>query len=146
MPLATRPNQTYEIVLSTDAGLPKEKQPVFIFRFLSIEEWEEIAKLDTAFEVSVDPVTMIDMAFQAIEKTLCGWRNMKKASGDEIPYDPKKLKSMVTLQEATELMQAAVAQRPSLEDKKKFDLQSGSDTEESVKAAKEPASAETNQQ
>ena len=113
---------------------------------MSIKDWEEIAKLDTAFDVAVDSLTMIDLAFQAIEKTLCGWRNMKKASGEEIPYEPKKLKSMVTLQEATELMQAAVAQRPSLEDKKKFDLPSDLGTAESAKDVKEPASAQTSQQ
>lgn len=146
MPLATRPNQTYEIVLSTDADLPKDKQPVFIFRYVSIEEWEEIASLDTAFDVATDPKIMIDLAFRAIKKTLCDWRNMKKVSGEVIPYKPEKLKTMVTLQEAVELMQAAVAQKPALEDKKKLDLPSDSGTAESVKDAKGPASAETNQQ
>jgi len=121
MPLATRPNATYKIVLSTDRDLPKEKQPVFVFRYLSILEWEGIAQLNDKFEEAGSGVEMINLAFQVIEKTLCGWQNMKTASGKEIPYKPKKLKSMVTLQEATDLMQAAVSQAPSLEDKKKLD-------------------------
>lgn len=146
MPLATRPNQKYEVVLSTDVDLPKEKQPVFIFRYLSIKKWEEIANLDTAFEVAADPVMMVDIAFQAIEKTLCGWRNMRTPAGEEIPYNPKELKAMVSMLEIIELMQAAVAQRPSLEDKKKFDLQSDSDTAESARPAKDSKNAGTGQQ
>ena len=39
MPLATNPNRKFEIVLKSDMSLPKEKQPVFIFRYLSVDEW-----------------------------------------------------------------------------------------------------------
>ena len=136
MPLATHPNATYKIVLSTDAHLPKDKQPIFIFRYLSVIDWEEIAKLNDKFETAANSIEMIDLAFQVIKSTLCDWRNMKTKSGKAISFNPKKLKSMVTLQEATELMQAAVAQRPSFEDKKKFDLQSDSSTERSAKIVK----------
>lgn len=137
MPLATRPNATYEMVLSTDANLPKNKQPVFVFRHLSILEWEEIAKLSDKFEAATDSVKMIDLAFEVIEKTLVNWQNMKTTSGKKIPFKLKKLKSMVSLQEATELMQAAVSQRPSFEDKKKLDSRLGSNMGRSVSPVKE---------
>lgn len=136
MPLATRPNATYEIVLSTDAHLPKNKQPVFVFRYLSIIEWEDIAKLNDKFESAGNAAEMIDLAFAVIKKSLNGWRNMKMVSGTQIPFNIKKLKSMLSLQETTELMQAAVAQRPSFEDKKKFDSPSASNTAKSAKTAK----------
>ncbi len=136
MPLATHPNATYETVLSTDAHLPKNKQPVFVFRYLSIIDWQGIAKLNDKFDTAANTAEMIDLAFQVIGKTLCDWRNMKTAAGKLIAYDPKKLKSMVTLQETTELMLAAVAQRPSVEEKKKLDSQSDSSTEQSAKTAK----------
>ncbi len=135
MPLATRPNATYELVLSTDAHLPKDKQPMFIFRYLNIIEWEEIAVLNDKFESSVNTREMINSAFQVIKKTLCDWRNMKTVSGEEIPYNPEKLKSMVTLQETTELMQAAVSQTPTVEDKKKSDSRSTSSMGKSAKGA-----------
>jgi len=144
MPLATRPNATYEIVLSTDEHLSNDKQPVFVFRYLSIIEWEEIARLNDKFEGAKDASEMIDLAFQVIKKTLCNWRNMKTTTGEQIPYDPEKLKSMVTLQEATELMLAAVSQRPSLEDKKKFDSQSQSSSGRRAKTAKGRKRAKTN--
>lgn len=146
MPLATHPNATYEIVLTTDAHLPKNEQPVFVFRYLNIIEWEKIAKLNDKFESTTDAVEMIDLAFQVIKKTLCGWRNMKALDKQDIGYNPEKLKSMVTLGEATELMMAAVGQRPSVADKKKLDLPSDSDTAGSAKDVKGPASAETSQQ
>ena len=136
MPLATRPNVTYEIVLSTDKHLPKDKQPVFVFRYLDIIAWEEIAKLNDKFERSNNTVEMINLAFQVIENTLCDWRNMKTVGDKNIPYNPKKLKSMVTLHEATELMQAAVSQTPSIEGKKKLDSPSDSNTAKSAKDAK----------
>ncbi|GAH55088.1 unnamed protein product [marine sediment metagenome] len=137
MPLATRPNAMYEVVLSSDAELPKENQPVFIFRYLSILEWEEIARLNDKFEKAGEATEMINLAFKVIEKTLHGWRNMKTPAGKEIAFDPKRLKSMLSLPETTELMQAAVSQRPSLMDKKKFDSPSASSTAKSAKTAKE---------
>ncbi len=136
MPLATRPDARYETVLTTDKHLPKDKQPVFVFRYLSVIEWQEIAKLNDKFEGTANADEMIDLAFQVIKKTLCSWRSMKTTTGKQIPYEPEKLKSMVTLQEATELMMAAVSQRPSLEDKKKFDSPSRSGSGKRVKTVK----------
>lgn len=137
MPLATHPNATYEVVLSTDSKLPKEKQPVFVFRYLSITDWEEVTKLNDKSSRSTDSKELIDMTFEIIKKTLCGWRNMKMPSGQKMSFNFKRLKSMVTLQEATELMQAGVSQRPSLGDKKKLDSRSRSNTAKDAKTAKD---------
>lgn len=145
MPLATRPNAKFEVVLSTDLHLPKEEQPVFIFRYTNCIEWEEIAALSDKFDASLETTEMLDLAFQVIDKTLCDWRKMKRPSGQTITFNLKKLKSMVTPAEATELMKAGVSQQPSVEDKKKLESPSISSTEQSAKNAKEPPSAETSQ-
>jgi len=120
--------------------LPKGKQPVFIFRYLSVDEWEKLAKLNDEFDETgkkdTNPVVMINLAFKAIKMALVGWRNMKTPKGKAIPFDLKKLKSMVTVGEATELMMAAVSQRPSFGDKKKFDLPSDFGTEQFAKTVK----------
>lgn len=137
MPLATHPDAIYEVVLSTDKHLPKDKQPVFVFRYLSVMEWQEIAKLNDKFEGTTNADEMIDLAFQVIKKTLRSWRNMTTAKGRKIPYDPEKLKTMVTLQEATELMMAAVSQRPSLESKKKLESPSRSGSGKRAKNVKD---------
>lgn len=144
MPLATRPNAKFEVVLSTDAHLPKKDRPVFVFRFLSCIEWEKIAALSDKFDIAGDAAAMLDLAFQVIKETLCNWRNMKTPSGKTIAYNFKRLKSLVSLAEATELMQAGVAQRPSVQDKKKFDLPSDLDTGKYVNPAPELINAETN--
>ena len=68
MPLATRPNATYKVVLSTDEHLPRDKQPVFIFRHLSIIEWETIAGLNDKFDMANDSKEMIDLAFDVIKR------------------------------------------------------------------------------
>ena len=143
MPLATHPGVTYDVVLSTDKDLPKKQQPVFVFRFLSILEWEIIAGLNDKFEASTDSPEMIKLVFSVITQTLCGWRKMVTPSGETISYNPDKLKSMVSLAEATELMQAAVSQRPTPSDKKKSDSQSPSSTDNSAKGAPARTSAKT---
>ena len=136
-PLATRPNATYEVVLSTDVDLPKAKRPVFVFRYVSLLEWEEIAKFDDEFQKATDANKMIELALKVIGLTLCNWRNMKMPDGKVVPYNQKKLKSLVSMKETTELMMAAVSQRPSEEDKKKLDLPSDSSSAKSAETAKE---------
>lgn len=146
MPLATHPNATYEIVLTTDIHLSEDERPVFVFRYVSVIEWEKIAKLNDKFESTTDAVEMINLAFEVIKKTLCSWRNMKTPNGQKIGYKFKNLKSMVTLGEATELMMAAVGQRPSVKDKKKLDLPSALDMAGSARDAKDLTNAETSRQ
>lgn len=136
MPLATRPNATYEVVLSTDREQPEADQPVFVFRYVSLLEWENIAKLDDEFQKATEAKKMIELALQVIGLTLDGWRNMKKPGGKEIPYDTKELKGLLSMNEVTELMIAAVAQRPGIEDKKKLDSPSQCSSEKSAKTAK----------
>jgi len=140
MPLATNPKARFEVVLNSDAGLPKDDQPVFIFRYLSVDEWEKLAKLNDEFDEAgkkdTNTVVMINLAFKAIKMALVGWRNMKVPKGKEIPFDLKKLKSMVTVGEATELMMAAVSQRPNFEAKKNFVSPSALGSGQSAKTAK----------
>lgn len=136
MPLATRPNATFEVVLSTDKDLPKAKQPVFVFRYVSIAEWEEIAKLSDKFDTSMDSSQMIEAALQVVKKLMVGWREMKTPAGQKIAFNVKKLKSLIGLGELTELMQAAVSQRPSTAVKKKSDSRSPSTMARVAKTAK----------
>ena len=136
MPLATHPNATFEVVLSTDEDLPKTKRPVFVFRYVSIAEWEEIAGLSDEFDEATDSKQMVDRAMQIIKKLLVGWRSMKTPGGQKIAFNIKKLKSLISLGELTELMMAAVSQRPSILVKKKLDLQSHSSTARAAKTAK----------
>lgn len=136
MPLGTRPDQTYEIVLSTDMDLPEADRPVFIFRYVNVIEWEGIAALDDEFEAATNGKESIKVAFKIIEETLAGWRNMKGPDGQEVSFNIMQLRLMLSMPEVTELMMAAVAQRPNVEDKKKLSSQSDLSTEPASTPAK----------
>lgn len=135
-PLALEPNATYPVVLSTDADKPKNKQPTFIFRYLSGRQWKELAKLSDEFDKKTTGEDTLSLVFKAIKMALIGWRNMIGPDGKEIKYKPDELDAIVTPNEAIELMQAAVAQQPTMQDKKKFVSPSGSSTGRSAKRAK----------
>ena len=145
MPLATRVNATYEFILTTDADLPEKKRPVFIFRYISLKEWEDVANLDKQFGSTEDSQAMVDMALDIVKRSLVGWRNMVTPNGGKIAFNLKKLKNIISLPEAMELMQAVVAQMPSFEDKKKLDLPSPSNTGPSAKDVPVSQNARTSQ-
>lgn len=136
MPLATRPNATFEVVLSTDEDLPKTKRPVFIFRCVNIIEWEELGKFSDEFDETKDSKKMIEAAMKVINLVLVDWRNMKMPAGQKITFNLKRLKSLLSPTELVELMKAAVSQRPSVQDKKKLNLPSPSSTTRAAKTAK----------
>ena len=135
MPLATRPNQKYEFVLSTDMELPEESRPVFIFRYLNVLDWEQIAGLNDKIESTRDGKEALRLLFEVIEKTLVGWRNMKNSEGQEVEFNLMLLKSMVSMPEARELLLAAMAQMPNIEDKKKLSSQSTLNTASAITPA-----------
>jgi hypothetical protein len=118
MPLILEPESTFEYVLDYDKAKPKDKQPTFIFKFLSSRKWKEIAGLSDIFDKGESGEAAVDVVFKAIRGSLTGWRNMKNPDGSEITFDADLLDDIVTPAEAVELMQAAVSQMPTAEDKK----------------------------
>ena len=145
MPIALEPDSKYDYVLSSDASKPKDKQPTFVFKYLSARKWKELAACSDSFEKDDSGEKAMDAVFEAIKKSLIGWRNMIGPDGKEIGFDIDKLEDIVTPAEAMELMQAAVTQTPSIEDKKKSDSQSPSSTASSAKAVKGKPNAQTSQ-
>jgi len=136
MPLTTRPNSTYDYVLSTDQDLAKDDQPVFVFKYVNVIIWQELAKAEDQFNTAGDTGKMIDIAFGIIEQVLVSWRNWTDGNTSKvIPFDRKKLKGNLTLNEMTELMQAGIAQLPTIDDKKKSEPQPQSDSGKSAKIA-----------
>ena len=127
MPLATRPNAHYEHVLSADKDLPKKNRPIFIFRYLSLLDWESVAALSEKLDESTDSKQMTKWTIEIIGKTLVGWENLTDKEGKPVAFSKakpmsfniKQLKLLITIGEATELMMAGVSQRPSADDLKK---------------------------
>jgi hypothetical protein len=146
MPLVLEPDSHYDYVLDCDKSKPKEKQPTFIFRYLSSRKWREVAQLSDSFDKDDSGEAAIDAVFKAIKKTLAGWRDMNGPDGEEIEFNADKLEDIVTPAEAMELLRAAVSQMPTAEDKKKLDSQSTSGTDRSAKTAKDRKTAQTSPQ
>ncbi len=136
MPLALEPNETFEIILESDKDKPRETQPRFIYQYLTCRQWRQIARVQDEIEQQKDADAIMDKIFSAATTNLIGWVNMVHPQSGPIPFDANKLEDLVGLAEAQELIVKLISQRPSPEDKKKLDLQPGSDTEVSVKGAK----------
>jgi hypothetical protein len=143
MPVVLEPDSQYDYVLDCDKSKPKEKQPTFVFKYLSSRKWREVANLSDSFDKDDSGETAINAVFEAIKKTLTGWRNMIGPDGDKIEFNADKLEDIVTPAEAMELLRAAVSQMPTAEDKKKLDSQLTSSTARSAKSARDRKTAKT---
>jgi hypothetical protein len=135
MSLACEPNATYEYVLRSDKDKPVEKQPAFIFSYVSARRWKELCGIYAEFDKSKTGKEGIDKAIEFIHLTLVGWKNIFSIEGVEIPFAPDKLADIVSMPEVMELREAVMAQGVSAADKKKLDLLSPSGTDSSAKTA-----------
>jgi len=144
MPLTCDPDSTYDVVLEIDKDKEPDKQPKFIFQYLTGRKWKEVANLSDAFDEAKGGAAMLDLAFDTIKVALIGWKNLTNSKGEDIPFNLNELDNILTMTEATELMQAAVSQNVTVEDKKKLESQSDSSTEQSAATVQAPQSAKIN--
>jgi len=126
--LATSPGQTFEVSLEADKDKSKKNRPVFIMRVLTCNQWRSLAKMHDDFFVA-DESDSLAKAFEIIKKCLVGWKNVG------VDFDFAVLGDLVSMPQVTELMQLAVGQRPTDDDRKKSDSPSGSGTAQSAKNA-----------
>lgn len=120
MPLAADPNQTFKVILDSDAG--KDNPPAFLCRYLTLRQWRQAAKLYDAFFAAdtKQPDAMADKLMELIGLLVVGRENMPDSH----------LEDLLTVYEARELMSKAFGgQRPTAEDKKKLSLPSEPSTE-----------------
>lgn len=156
MPLALEPNETFEIVLDSDKNKPQESQPRFIYRHLTCRQWRQFVKFGDklkelkneageAGEAILDK--MMDRIKEKATTNLVGWVNMIDLQGQPIPFALDKFEDIIGLDEANELIAKLENYRPSLEDKKKLDLQQDYNMAGSAsiraKNAETPANANT---
>ena len=143
MPLALDKNKTFRVVLQSDKDKQEDKQPYFIYRYLTGKQWRKLATLQDSMEDCNTGEKAVDCIYEAAATGLIGWGNMVDGDADSfISFDVDKLQEVIGPIEAQELIQRILMQTPNSEDKKKLDLPSDSNMGESVKSAKEPKSAE----
>ena len=160
MPLALDPNQTFEYVLETDREKPKGKQPTFVFRFRSVEQWAASERTMTMAKESSDGDEYLATLCEVINEGLTGWKNMVNESGspitldvgsgpveikpgEKIPYHPDNLKAIVVVGELLTLYHSGLKGGLAVvEDLKKSASRSPSSTDESAADAEaEPSTA-----
>lgn len=136
--------KTYDYVLESDREKPKDKQPAFICKVLSTKKWRELARIND----NLDDIDGLDKQLgQMIDIIMIGvsdWRNMVNGQGP-IEFNQENLEDILTFGEVAELMQCVVHNGITIDDKKKLEPQSPSDTGPSANPAPEQADAKTNQ-
>jgi len=146
MPLATNPKAMFIVVLESDQALPEDEQPKFYYHYLTGLQQMELAQKMDDLEMTETGKEAMQKVFEAAATSLVGWTNIRDIKGAAVPFDAKKLSSIMGMSEAQELIQKILVQTPSAEDKKKLDSPSESSTVKSVKPAKGQANAKTSPQ
>jgi hypothetical protein len=140
MPIINDPRIKREYILKSDRDRPQQEQTVFLLATLAVDKWKELASAYDRFsnsEVACDGPQMIDEAVNGVKLILTGWRNFVVDS-KEITYQPEAIERYLAMTEIVELLTAGVAQQTlTIEDKKKLDSQSPSDSDKDVNAAPE---------
>lgn len=76
MPINGNPNKTAKYWLPSDADDPIETRPVFLVRFMTLEEHQRHRELMDAAVNEPDNEKAYLLMMQAIELGVVGWRNM----------------------------------------------------------------------
>ncbi|HIJ70652.1 MAG TPA: hypothetical protein HPP87_04725 [Planctomycetes bacterium] len=132
MPLATNPRARFEVVLESDKGLPEDRRPKFIYRYLTGHQQKEIADIIDSIGRAKFGKEGIDRIFRAAKIGLIDWQNICNGDGKPVDFDPEKLEQILGMTEALEMAQKVLGQAPDFEDKKKLDSQSPSSTGQSA--------------
>lgn len=145
-PLPTNPKAIFKVVLESDAGLPKSKQPTFSYRYLTGHQQMELADEMDALEQETSGRSAFEKVFTSAAAGLISWTNISDDNGKAIPFDASKLSHVIGLTEAHELIQKLLSQSLSIQVKKKSVSRSDSNTGQSEAAETVAAekSAKTN--
>lgn len=86
MAIALHPDDITEYVSKDDRELPAEQRTVFLLRPIPAIAFARLTRKLEAMNSGNDP----ELLAQAIEATLkaglCGWRNFRRATGDEVEF------------------------------------------------------------
>lgn len=116
MPRRTDPGSRLTLVLACDIDKPKETQPKFFGRVLSVRQSEELlAKRNQEGGKSISSAVDMVMMF------LTGWENMTcPDTGESLAFSADNLKEVLTMEELLEVLDFATGTiKPSAGDQKK---------------------------
>lgn len=118
------PRRPYKVWLGCFHDFPESERPTFTYRRASADEWDKIADAVDAEIATVDAKTFSANVFAVAVIGLMGWDNqVNTETGDIIPYDATKLRSVVNTIEAMELCRLRVrGSMVTLDEKKTSEL------------------------
>lgn len=103
MPIALSRKETAPVSLRSDEALPEGERPAFLFHYLTREDVREHARILAEAEAVDTDAEAEKLLDRAILLGLAGWKNMRTAAGETIPYDPAALDKLLTAREKLEL-------------------------------------------
>ena len=124
MPIALEPKNKFKVVLESDQKKAPDQQPYFEFKFLSGRDWKSLCaeadKLESKkFKGGADA---IDAIFKLLGFGLVGWSGMiDPKTNKAIPYNLKELDRLLTIDEASELVQKFKNQGVEVDERKNSD-------------------------
>ena len=133
LPLALRTDVTFDVVQDSDED--QKPQPVFVYRHITGGEFEGMMELLYGIDEDEGQAADIMKLYDAAAVGLVSWRHMV-ADGNEIAFDPARLKDIVGPFEIRELLTKALNKRkPSEDDLKNSESPYSSEQENSAKSA-----------
>lgn len=118
MPIAMHPNKKFRIVLECDKNM--DPAPCFVYPYLTGAQQESLVETYNRIDDTSDQTSNFNRTFEAAGRHLLGWENLTDADGNAIPFAADRLKEVVSVMEAIELINKLFNQQSlTLDDKKK---------------------------
>jgi len=96
MPIATDPNQTFDVSLPADKDTPEPTRPTYVFRHLTARQSRACRDVWRGLDKEADGDVALDHLAEAIRDHLADWRNLTDRNGEPIPFDPAALEDTLT--------------------------------------------------
>lgn len=107
MPVSCNPHARANFYLSTDLETPHKDRPAFTVKFLTAAELDRHAEAIERLEAAADAGDRREFAeaiWNAGTVGITGWKNVKGADGQDIPFNRDALLNTLTVPELWELV------------------------------------------
>ena len=137
MPRFLDPNQTFPLVLDSDAGKPEGERPTFTARVLNGHLQRQLLELSDKIQTAGSNLEAFTAIFDSLKVVIVGWENMiDPTTGEAIEFDPERFEHILGSDEAVQLLaKAREANELEASDLGKFVSPSSSSTDGSAKDA-----------
>lgn len=121
MPRSLDPSSRLTLVLACDVDKPREQQPRFYARCLTLNQQRQLLTTVEAMQAATSPTAKMDAALDAAALCIVGWENMTDpATGQPLTFSREAIGDVLSMQELAEVFDAVTtASTTTADDKKK---------------------------